>query len=179
MWWNHVPVSRELTVPRDRDWDPKIERQWQRYTGNYGSDHTALLERKKMQDRKRIRVEQLEEKIDTIIEAYFGCYSKLLGVESKYPQGPIALNLELVNLNRGLGHPYPAIIPISYEMSITHIFERYKIKRIDELNDKEILAYSADRMLRAIRVPNDDFILWTDRAVEWHEDDLSEQLSGR
>ncbi len=177
MWWNHVPVRRELITLRDRDWNPEIERQWQTYTGNYGSDHTTLLKRKKMQDRKRIRVERLEEKVDTIIEAYFGCYSKLLGVESKYPRGPIALNLELAS-----GHIYPAFIPISNLMSITHIFESYKIKRIDELSNKKILAYTAysdNRRLRAIRAPNDSFMLWTDMAVEWHEDSLSEQLSGR
>ncbi len=176
MWSNHVPVRRELTVPRDGDWNLKIERQWQMYIGkgNYGPDWTVLLKHKKNQDKKRIRVERLEEKVDTIIEAYFGCYSKLLGVESEYPRGPIALNLEMET-----GYPCPAIIPISCEMSIIKVFEGYKIKRVDELNGKQILVYHYDRKLRAVRVPDDGFILWTDMDVEWHEDSLSEQLSGR
>lgn len=170
-------------MARDKDWNPKIEQQWQTYGGNYGSDHTALLKHKKMQDRKRIRVERLEEKVDTIIEAYFGCYSKLLGVESEYPTGPIALNLELVNLKSGLGYPYPVIIRLDAPMSIIIVFERYKIKRVDDLIDKKIVAYSDNyELLRAVRVPNDendDFVLWTDRSVEWHEDSLQEQLRGR
>lgn len=126
---------------------------------------------------KGIKVDKLEEKVETIIEAYFGCYSKLMGVEAEYPQGPVALNLELVS--DGSGYLYPAIIPLSHGMSILRVFEGYEIKRVDDLNGKKILAYHCNRVLRAVCIPNDDFVIWVDRSIEYSEDALSEQLRGR
>lgn len=173
MWWNHVPVRRELIAPRDRDWNLEIERQWQTYAGLYVTDWSTLLRNKRKQDTNRVKVERLEKKVDTIMEAYFGCYSKLFGVESEYPKGPVALNLGLKS-----GLMYPAIIPVYDNRSISHLFEKYKIKRVEELSAKSIIVYYYNRGPRAIQIPNDDIILWTDTRVEKHEDDLSEQISG-
>ena len=160
-------------MSRDTKWDYEVEQEVQAYIDKgWGLNYNTLLVRKRKQDKKKIKVDKLEEKVETIIEAYFGCYSKLMGVEAEYPQGPVALNLELVS--GGSGYLYPAMIPLSHGMSILRVFEGYEIKRVDDLNGKKILAYHCNRVLRAVCIPNDDFVIWVDRSIEYSEDALSE-----